>query len=146
VSQDQESIVRVKQTQASKMMLKITALAALVVLAQKANSNPTAPELPYELLGCFKDSIPRALTSLEGKQNLKTILTDYYTRRTDAVKKCYEATKKLGNPFFAVQDGGQCFSSQTAEVSYSKYGSSSDCGSDGEGGPMANSVYKIKTA
>jgi len=105
-------------------------------------------ELPYEPVGCFKDSIPRALDSLEGSENEKVrlILVDYYTRRTDAITKCNNAATALGYKIFAVQDGGQCFSSSEAAVRYDKYGSSSDCGSDGKGGPMANAVYKIKTA
>ena len=100
-------------------------------------------ELPYGHIGCFKDSIPRASDSLEGKS---LILTEHYKRRTDAIKKCYDAAIKLGYNTFAVQDGGQCFSSKTADVTYNKYGSSSDCGSDKKGGPMANDVYKIITS
>ena len=46
--------------------------------------------------------------------------------------------------FFAIQDGGQCFSSETAHQTYDKYGTSTECLPDGEGGPMANQVYKIK--
>ena len=45
---------------------------------------------------------------------------------------------------FALQDGGQCFSSATATVSHEKYGTSTDCEAGGKGGPMANDVYKIK--
>ena len=109
-------------------------------------------ELPYKHLGCFKDAIPRALESLELE------LEDHYKRRTDAIKKCYDAAIKLRYKFFAVQDGGQCFSGKTATVTFSlenssktttityeKYGKSSDCVSGGKGGPMANDVYKIKT-
>ena len=74
------------------------------------------------------------------------ILDDHYKKRTDAIKKCYFATIKLGFNTFAIQDGGQCLSSNTADVKYNKYGSSSDCGSDNKGGPMANDVYKIITS
>ena len=74
------------------------------------------------------------------------ILDDHYKRRTDAIKKCYDAAINLGYNTFAVQDGGQCFSSKTADVTYNKYGSSSDCGGDKKGGPMANDVYKILTS
>ena len=72
------------------------------------------------------------------------ILEDHYKVRTDAINKCYQAAKKLGYKIFALQDGGQCFSSETATVTYNKYGTSSDCESGGKGGPMANDVYKIK--
>ena len=54
---------------------------------------------------------------------------------------------------FAVQNGGQCFSSSTAEKTYDKYGRISDghcivynqdgTEKDGTGGSMANSVYQI---
>ena len=48
---------------------------------------------------------------------------------------------------FAVQNGGQCFSSSKAEETYDKYGKAYDCITYGErngtGGPMSNSVYKI---
>ena len=44
---------------------------------------------------------------------------------------------------FALQDGGWCASSPTAEDTYKKYGESQECLSDGEGGDRANQVYKI---
>ena len=44
---------------------------------------------------------------------------------------------------FAVQNGGWCASSATAATTYSKYGKSRSCRSDGEGGPWANQVYYI---
>ena len=45
---------------------------------------------------------------------------------------------------FAVQDGGWCAASATASSTYNKYGVSSACRQDGEGGPLANQVYVIK--
>ena len=45
---------------------------------------------------------------------------------------------------FAVQDGGWCASSALAAKTFNKYGKSSVCPSDGEGGPWANQVYYIK--
>ena len=54
---------------------------------------------------------------------------------------------------FAIQNGGLCFSSSSAEKTYDKYGRTSDFScvtynqdglrEDGTGGPMANSVYQI---
>ena len=44
---------------------------------------------------------------------------------------------------FAVQDGGWCASSQTAEDTYKKHGESQKCSQQGEGGVEANQVYKI---
>ena len=52
--------------------------------------------------------------------------------------------KKLGFKVFAVQAGGWCASSSTAEKTFNEYGMSSNCENDGEGGPNANQVYYIK--
>ena len=45
---------------------------------------------------------------------------------------------------FAVQNGGWCASSATAEKTFDKYGKSSDCKKDGKGGGWANDVYTIR--
>ena len=45
---------------------------------------------------------------------------------------------------FAVQNGGWCAASATAPKTFDKYGKSTACGSDGEGGPWANDVYVIR--
>ena len=57
---------------------------------------------------------------------------------------CLLLTEHCNNKFFAVQDGEQCFISSESEDSYKTYGSSTECLSDGEGGPLANDVYQIK--
>jgi len=160
VDKDQKTPLQIaagsKQCGVMKALVVVNANQDKLSNVEKANLRACIPatpqtgaqkiELAYERLGCFKDNIPRALDSLEGNKNVSLILTDHYKRRTDVIKKCYNAANFLGYKIFAVQDGGQCFSSQKAEVAYNKYGTSSDCASDGEGGPMANSVYKIKTA
>jgi len=58
-----------------------------------------------------------------------------YQARIQAIEKCYEAANKRGFEVFAVQDGGWCASSATADKTFDKYGASSACGVDGEGGP-----------
>ena len=64
--------------------------------------------------------------------------------RENAIAKCFETAKELGHRIFALQDGGQCFTEEPGlGLSYEKYGQSSDCSGDGEGGPMANDVYAI---
>ena len=93
-------------------------------------------------LGCWKDDIPRALSSLEGKS---AILNEHYTRRVNPIQKCHDAAVEAGYSIFAIQDGGQCFSSADAKSKYKKYGRSTACSSDGLGGPMANNVYEIST-
>ena len=45
---------------------------------------------------------------------------------------------------FAVQHGGWCAASATAAKTFDKYGTSTSCKDDGEGGPWANQVYVIK--
>ena len=45
---------------------------------------------------------------------------------------------------FAVQNGGRCAASATAPQTFDKYGISTACKADGEGGPWANQVYLIK--
>ena len=97
----------------------------------------------YEHLGCFKDSIPRAIDSLEGNSKVTSILIGHYKTRIDAIEKCYLAAKQLWYNVFALQDGGQCFSSAIAMFTHDRYGTSSDCAIDKKGGPMANDVYII---
>ena len=94
----------------------------------------------YTSLGCWKDNSNRAIPILEGSS---PFLNGNYVRRVDAIQKCYQAAKSLGADVFAVQHGGWCGSSGTAKSTYKKYGVSTDCGSDGEGGPWANQVYQI---
>ena len=52
-------------------------------------------------------------------------------------------TSLWGFPVFAVQHGGQCFGSADGLNTYNKYGPSTTCASDGEGGPWGNEVYRI---
>lgn len=44
---------------------------------------------------------------------------------------------------FAVQHGGWCAASNAADNTFDKYGKSSACGKDGEGGSSANNVYLL---
>ncbi|XP_035674439.1 uncharacterized protein LOC118414482 isoform X3 [Branchiostoma floridae] len=96
----------------------------------------------YLRLGCWKDSSNRAITTLEKTDER---LDGTYTARADAIEKCYQVAKSRGFPVFAVQNGGECFGSATALGTYKKYGPSSSCQKDGEGGGWANEVYLIKT-
>jgi len=45
--------------------------------------------------------------------------------------------------FYVEQNGGWCASAATARQTYRRYGGSSACKVDGEGGPWANQVYEI---
>ncbi|XP_078687317.1 uncharacterized protein LOC144919676 [Branchiostoma floridae x Branchiostoma belcheri] len=92
-------------------------------------------------LGCWRDTMDRAIPTLEG---LDPILDgSNYHARTDAIRKCRDAAADRGYTVFAVQNGGWCASSANALQTYQKYGPSTACLPDGEGGPGANEVYKI---
>lgn len=96
----------------------------------------------YKTIGCYHDGLDRrAIPTLEGTDDI--LDGDYWTR-SDPIYKCYEVAKKLGFKVFALQAGGWCASSSTAEETFNKYGMSSKCENDGEGGPNTNQVYYIK--
>ncbi|KAI8496672.1 hypothetical protein Bbelb_253270 [Branchiostoma belcheri] len=82
----------------------------------------------YQSLGCWRDTSNRAIPTLEGTDPR---LDNSYPERNNPIQKCY-------------QDGGQCFGSADAQNTYKKYGPSTACAADGEGGPWANEVYLIK--
>jgi len=67
-----------------------------------------------------------------------------YGNREDPINKCYRVAKKRGFRLFAVQHGGWCAGSASAPQTFDKYGTSTACKSDGEGGDWANQVYLIK--
>ena len=92
-------------------------------------------------MGCYKDTGNRAVQSLEGKD---PILDGPYRSRKNAIAKCAVAALRKGYSMFAVQHGGWCAASATAPKTFNKYGKSSACQLDGEGGPWANEVYIVK--
>ena len=94
----------------------------------------------YDEVGCYKDTGSRAIPTLEGKDS---ILDGSYSSRTNPIAKCAVAAMRAGYSMFAVQDGGWCASSATASQTYYKYGKSTACKDDGEGGPWASQVYFI---
>ncbi|XP_070545888.1 uncharacterized protein [Ptychodera flava] len=98
------------------------------------------PASDLENLGCWTDTINRAIPSLEGQDDR---LDGSYQSRNDAIRKCKEAAVSRGFTTFAVQNGGWCASSADAEITYQKYGRSTNCAGDGEGGGWANQVYRI---
>ena len=95
----------------------------------------------YESIGCYRDTTNRAILPLEGKDS---ILDGRYWTRKNPIAKCAAAARRAGYSMFAVQNGGWCAASATAGKTFDKYGKSTACGSDGEGGPWANQVYVIK--
>lgn len=99
------------------------------------------PSLGYVPLGCYRDTANRAIPQLEGKA---PILDGLYWNRANPISKCAVAAMKRGFKMFAVQNGGWCAASATAPKTYDKYGKSSACKNDGEGGGWANQVYLTK--
>jgi len=82
-------------------------------------------------IGCFIDKRKRAISG------------GYVTFAHDLViQKCYEKAKSAGNSFFAVQNGGECFTAPTAGKTYGKYGRSTGC-MHGRGGHWRMTVYRI---
>ena len=66
-----------------------------------------------------------------------------YWIRKNPVEKCAAAAMKAGYGMFAVQNGGWCAASAIAPQTFNKYGKSTACQDDGEGGPWGNQVYVI---
>ena len=83
-------------------------------------------------MGCYKDTASRAIPILEGQS---FILDGSYWHRVDPIAKCAVAALSWGYNMFAVQNGGQCFGSATAPLTFDKYGKSTACWNGGEGGP-----------
>ncbi|XP_047145868.1 neurogenic locus Notch protein isoform X1 [Hydra vulgaris] len=99
----------------------------------------------YQNLGCWKDTEywwdpdKRAIKSVEGKH--PKVSGDYNTRK-DPIGKCADTAKELGFKLFALQNGGQCFTSADAQLNYMKYGRSDKC-RNGVGGPLVSDVYSL---
>ncbi|XP_077866013.1 uncharacterized protein LOC144353309 [Saccoglossus kowalevskii] len=97
-------------------------------------------DIEYKSLGCFRDTHNRAIPSLEGSDPR---LDGYYLTREDALNKCANVASRRGFDVFGVQNNGWCASSENAGITYDKYGPSSACKNEGEGGPFANEIYAI---
>ena len=89
------------------------------------------PFSDYETVGCYKDTSNRAIQILEGTDR---ILDGSYVSRRNPIAKCAVVAMRRGYSVFAVQNGGQCFGSTTAPLTFNQYGESTACRSDGEGG------------
>ena len=81
-----------------------------------------------EYIGCYKDKGIRAMP----KQ---------LTSRTNLLEACTQEVITLGYTVFGIQLG-HCFSGPTAQLTYDKYGNSTNC-NNGFGGDWANDVYRI---
>ena len=101
----------------------------------------TALLIDYSSVGCYRDTLPRAIPTLEDTDSVLDGGFFFYQRRQNAIVKCAVAARKRGFAAFALQDGGWCAASANALETFNKYGRSSDCKNDGKGGPLANNVY-----
>ncbi|XP_066297361.1 uncharacterized protein [Branchiostoma lanceolatum] len=101
---------------------------------------PGSARRQYTSLGCWRDSGNRAIPTLEGTDSR---LDGSYGYRQNPTKKCYQVALSRGFTVFAVQHGGQCHGSADGHNAYFKYGPSTGCNADGEGGNWANEVYQI---
>ena len=101
----------------------------------------TALLIDYTAVGCYRDTTDRAIPTIEGTDFVLDGGFSFYQRRQNAIVKCAVAARKGGFPAFALQDGGWCAASANALETFNKYGKSSDCKTDGRGGPFANNVY-----
>ncbi|CAH1257629.1 MUC5AC [Branchiostoma lanceolatum] len=120
-------------------VLHVSDYSSLATIAQALQE--TVCEGPYKSLGCWIDTADRAIDTLEGTDHLLDQFN--YHKRPNAIHRCYQVALSRGFTVFAVQNGGQCFSSKTAQDTYWKYGRSLSCGYDGKGGPWSNQVYQI---
>ena len=116
-------------------------LGVSLVAEAQAITTFAAYSLGHDVVGCYKDNESRAIRALEGKDG---ILDKSYQSRKNSIAKCAVAAMRAGYSMFAVQNGGWCAASATAFQTCDKYGKSTACEDDGEGGPWANQVYTIK--
>lgn len=117
-------------------MLKFVIVLVVVIAAVEGKHPPG-----LKPLGCWADKGARAIPPMEGKDKH---LDGHYKKRGDPIGKCMHVAKSRGWKVFAVQDGGWCASAPNAHKTFRKYGRSTDCNADGEGGRAANEVYRIK--
>ncbi|XP_022805900.1 uncharacterized protein LOC111343028 [Stylophora pistillata] len=97
-------------------------------------------EVQMHHIGCYADKLSSpAIPSMEGKD---VLLDGEPKTREDIKQKCARVALKNGHGYFAIQDGGSCLSSLTAQETYGKYGLSTDC-QDGKGSLMASDVYEV---
>ncbi|XP_078614745.1 uncharacterized protein LOC144883920 isoform X1 [Branchiostoma floridae x Branchiostoma japonicum] len=101
---------------------------------------PGSESREYISLGCWRDTDDRAIPTLEGTDPR---LDGDYESRENPIEKCYQVALSRGFPVFALQNGGWCAGSADGLNTYDRYGPSTTCASDGEGGQRGNEVYKI---
>ncbi|XP_035700339.1 uncharacterized protein LOC118432826 [Branchiostoma floridae] len=94
----------------------------------------------YISLGCWRDTRSRVIPTLEGSD---ARLDGSAGSRQNPIEKCYQVALSRGFPMFALQYRGECYGSANGLNTFNRYGSSTACTADGEGGAWANEVYRI---
>jgi len=102
-------------------------------------SEPQAPGVKYEGVGCFKDREPRSLPELIG--NFRPSI-DWHDLKSSVIDRCAKTAKAKGYKYFGIQFYGECWSGPHAEDTYRKYGPSDKCWV-GVGGEGTNMVHRI---
>lgn len=96
----------------------------------------------YTQVGCFGIDSGPLMQSLE---NTDPILGGSYHARADAVIKCLNAARRIGNKIFAFKNGGECLTLSVSDLDVSKiYEESNDC-TDSKGSASAMNIYVIKS-
>jgi len=116
---------------------RLPATLLYIKTTEKPSDSVVSTFSEYKHKGCYVDngfrSIPNA-TDI-GYDNTN------YQKKVDAINECGNFAKAKGYKGFAVQDGGQCFTSEDAHLLYSKYGATTTC-VNGKGGGYANDYYE----
>ena len=101
-----------------------------VFSSSSTTAEATSDRAPtYSYVGCYRDEggnrvLPNHQAGAHGNQ------------------QCFELATHKGLKFYGLQNGGECWLDETNKNDYDKHGVSGNCIGH-EGGPWANSVYKV---
>ncbi|CAB4004130.1 Hypothetical predicted protein [Paramuricea clavata] len=121
-------------------------------------------EIPYQAVGCYSEPpAERALNELilddinpissEFMGIISTEFTDWEEYMKGLICRCARKIKEKGYVTFAINNGGKCYSSASADTMYDMHGPSEECyhnaktpcsSSTCSGGQNTNYVYKLQ--
>ena len=96
-----------------------------------ATSPASYPCFAYRSLGCWTDADWNVILPLDSS----AVTGD------SSIIECAAEAKNRGQPGFAMQNGGTCYSDGDMLGRYKVLGKSTDCAGDGQGGVLASEVY-----
>ncbi|CAB4023145.1 Hypothetical predicted protein [Paramuricea clavata] len=128
------------------------------------NATTDVCEIPYQAVGCYSEPpSERALNELilddinpissEFMGYMSTEFTDWEEYMKGLICRCARKIKEKGYTTFAINNGGQCYSSASADTMYDMHGTSEECyhnattpcsSSTCSGGQNTNYVYKLQ--